>query len=145
MATPSILTKQVHRLDVAAEMTSFNTFTIRSTSPRSGLIAVIPMWLYERVVRSMSKGRVIITCESESSAPYADVVIYRWKRLSKYDGWRIMRRLRDHIPFLVPKPPATTTPFCRKAGKSSEDFTPSGHQSYPGENATQRERHEFLR
>ena len=50
--------KQVHYLDVAAEMTSFNTFTIRSSSPRSRLIAVIPMCLYERVVRSMSKGRV---------------------------------------------------------------------------------------
>ena len=50
--------KRVHYLDVAAEMTSFNTFTIRSSSPRSRLIAVIPMCLYERVVRSMSEGRV---------------------------------------------------------------------------------------
>lgn len=33
----------VQRLAVAAEMTSLNTFTIRSTSPRSGSIAVVPM------------------------------------------------------------------------------------------------------
>jgi hypothetical protein len=37
------LHEAAYRLDVAAEMTSLNTFTIRSTSPRSGLIAVIPM------------------------------------------------------------------------------------------------------
>lgn len=32
-----------HRLDAASEMTSLNTSIIRSTSPRSGLTAVIPM------------------------------------------------------------------------------------------------------